>query len=97
LMFGLAAIRPMFKEMCDTRERLQRYKMKLEQALTAVRMCFWEWNIRKHKVYCSNSMMSKLGFGKEFGNEYKDYFDLIHEEDRAYVLEQIQKSFQDGR
>ncbi len=97
LMFGLAAIRPMFKEMWDTRERLRRYKAKLEQALTAARMCFWEWDIRKNTVYCSETMMSKLGFSKDFGNEYKDYFNLIHEEDRAYVLEQIQKSFQEGK
>ena len=90
MMVGFAAIRPMFREMKESQQKLQTHKDRLDYALIAARMGYWEWNLKTNEVFCSDSVFHLLGLSKsEMNNKSKNFYHLIHPEDRDFVMQKI--------
>jgi len=56
----------------------------------------WEWDIRTGEVYWSDQTALLLGGNKEFYADYENFINVIHPEDRASVIEAINKCVEAG-
>ena len=52
----------------------------------------WDWNLETNSFYRSKQYKSMRGFSEEdIKDSYEDWFDLIHPEDRDWVIKELQK------
>jgi PAS domain S-box-containing protein len=70
---------------------------RLELALAASRTGFWEWNVRTGRVLWSDEICRLHGMPPGTELESLDaYLTLVHEEDRGWVGERIQRASETG-
>ena len=70
---------------------------RLELALAASNTGFWEWNVQTGRVHWSDEICRL--HGRPLGTELESldaYLDLVHEDDRERVREQIQHAVETG-
>lgn len=70
---------------------------RLELALAASRTGFWEWNVRTGKIHWSDEICRLHGLPP--GTELQGldaYLALVHEEDRGWVAERLEKVMETG-
>jgi PAS domain S-box-containing protein len=66
---------------------------RLNLALDASSMGIWEWNIKTNDVDWSHNVDKILGLKKkDFDFTFQAYMDLIHPEDQAGVLKEVQRA-----
>ncbi len=65
----------------------ERWKFALESGGDGV----WDWDLSSGKVYLSPRCMEILGFGdQDRQNEYRDWEDTVHPDDRACMMKDLQ-------
>ncbi|MBK4731540.1 EAL domain-containing protein [Oxynema sp. CENA135] len=68
------------------RDREEQYAL----AVAGANDGLWDWNLNEDTIYFSPRWKSLLGYEEaEIGNQPQEWFDLIHEDDRERILEQI--------
>ncbi|MFN2127293.1 MAG: PAS domain S-box protein, partial [Anaerolineales bacterium] len=66
---------------------------RLRLALEAAQMGTWDWNINSNEVKWSNSVEPLFGLEPgEFAGTYEAYLNLIHEDDREVVKNEIERT-----
>jgi len=76
-------------------EALRKSEASLANAQRISRMGNWEWDIATNEVYWSNEIYRIFGIRpEEFTPSYGSFVDLIHPDDREYVLNAIEDTLQ---
>ncbi len=84
------------RDITETRlsqDALGRSEERLNLALTAANLGFWDWNLVTNKVYYSPIWMSMLGYGPdELPQELDTWTSLLHPDDREYSVKSVDSS-----
>ena len=76
----------------ETLGSLQQSQERLALALRGTTDGIWDWDLKSGEAYFSPRWKSMLGYGEdELANMFDTWQQLIHPEDRALVLEELQK------
>lgn len=79
-----------------TKKNLEERNEIFELAVQGAKLGLWEWLPETNKVYPSQAYAGILGYSVEALTDYSAWFDNIHEEDRQYVLDNLQAHLSDG-
>lgn len=79
-----------------TKKNLEERNEIFELAVQGAKLGLWEWLPETSKVYPSQAYAGILGYSVEALTDYSAWFDNIHEEDRQYVLDNLQAHLSDG-
>ncbi len=76
---------------------LQRMSERLDLAMQVTSDGVWDCNLQTRKVYCNANYFAMLGYGPdELGDDLDHVFtDLLHPEERAAVVENVRRRFQE--
>ena len=79
------------------REALQSSERRLRLALAAGRMGTWLWDTRTNRVHWDEALENVFGLEHgTFGGTYDAFLELVHPDDRAYVIEKINEAGRNG-
>jgi PAS domain S-box-containing protein len=79
------------------REALQSSERRLRLALAAGRMGTWLWDARTNRVHWDEALEKVFGLEHgAFGGTYDAFLELVHPDDRAYVIEKINEAGRNG-
>ncbi|MCF7791939.1 MAG: PAS domain-containing protein [Victivallales bacterium] len=79
----------------DTEKSYQEYKKKLDMAIEAAGLGFWEWDIKNGYVDFSKQWLEMLGYNKgELPPKPETWTKLIHPDDKLFVFNELKKHFE---
>ncbi len=64
----------------------ERYRL----AIAAGRAGVWEHDLGANEIYIDPSLTAMLGYGDDFGEDYFAFLELVHPEDRAPLVAEVQ-------
>ncbi|MBI2169596.1 MAG: PAS domain-containing protein [Actinobacteria bacterium] len=78
-----------------TEEAAGAERARLEVALAAGRMGVWDWDLESNRLRWSASLEGMMGLAPgAFGGAVEDYLELVHADDRDWVLESYLAQFE---
>ncbi|MBU3015993.1 PAS domain-containing protein [Poseidonibacter lekithochrous] len=72
---------------------LEHWKKRFELAIIASNDGLWDIDFKTEKIYFSNKWLEMFGYKKEEVKTFSDWFELIHNEDKANVKNLFDKIF----
>ncbi|MDA3823757.1 MAG: PAS domain S-box protein, partial [Bacteroidales bacterium] len=71
---------------------LSKSEERLTLAVDATSLGLWDWDLQSNQVYYSPIYFSMLGYeNDEFAHEWETWHKLMHEDDREFILETVEK------
>jgi len=84
----------MFQDITEQKlieQTLQAREQRFELALRGSQDGIWDWNINTNESYYSPRWLNMLGYTPDdITNNFSGFFDLLHPDDKASVLEKVQ-------
>jgi len=79
----------------ESYDQVQKANIMLTEAEKIAKMGSWEWNIRNGKVYWSDGAYKVYNLSPEtYFPSFKSFMLIVHEEDKGYVLDTINKAIE---
>jgi PAS domain S-box-containing protein len=76
---------------------LKQSEERLQLAINGVNDGIWDWNLRTNELYLSPKWKEMVGYrDHELPNEFATFESLLHPEDRAWVLEYVDRYLKQG-
>jgi|GEM_PF-604448 len=72
---------------------LEHWKKRFELAIIASNDGLWDIDLSADKIYFSSQWLKMFGYEKDELNNFSDWFNLIHKEDKNQVEEKFEKIF----
>lgn len=82
------------KKIKEQSQDLIKSNERFQYATLATSDVIWDWNIAENKIYRADNFEKVFGYTKEEQGSHPDFWpELIHPEERAIVLSNLQKTF----
>jgi PAS domain S-box-containing protein len=94
---GASSIKRDITESKQAREVLAQSQERLQLALRAARMGTWQWELASDTLSWDEGLNQLFGVGPgERISRYEDFLERVHEEDRLFVREMLEKAIEGG-
>jgi PAS domain S-box-containing protein len=96
-VIGASSIKRDVTERRQAADALQRSQERLRLALRAARMGTWQWDVVENTLSWDEGLHQL--YGVEPGRavtEYQDFIGRVHEDDRGFVVDSVQRALQGG-
>ncbi|MFX1578423.1 MAG: PAS domain S-box protein [Promethearchaeota archaeon] len=86
------------RALVESERRLRDSEAKLAEAQRIAHLGHWNWDIVKNKITWSDEIYRIFGLApQEFEATYEAFLDTVHEDDREFVREAVDKAIHDNR